>query len=175
MGHLNIEIKARCADPARAREVLRAHASRFVGVDRQIDTYFKCRVGRLKLREGNIERALIHYLREEQAGPKRSEVILYQPGPGDELKQILERALGVLVVVDKRREIHFVENVKLHVDEVVGLGSFVEIEAIEDEAHRDPETLRAQCRYFMDALGVREADLVECSYSDLLLEASRDA
>jgi predicted adenylyl cyclase CyaB len=169
MGHINIEIKARCADLARARRVLGELGARFVGLDHQIDTYFRCSHGRLKLREGNIERALIHYLREDQAGPKCSQVILYQPQPGNELKEILTRALGVLVVVDKRREIYFADNVKLHLDEVAGLGTFVEIEAIEDEAHPGREGLLAQCQAFMAALNVLEEDLLECSYSDMFL------
>lgn len=170
MGHINIEIKARCADLDRARRALESRGARRVGLDHQVDTYFQCRQGRLKLREGNIERALIHYLRPDQAGPKCSEVILYQPQPGEELKQILTRALGVLVVVDKRREIYFTDNVKLHLDLVEGLGSFVEIEAIGDAAHPERDGLLLQCREFMALLEVREADLVERSYSDLLLE-----
>lgn len=175
MEHFLIEIKARCADPDRARRALLDQGARLAGVDRQLDTYFRCASGRLKLREGNIERALIHYLREDQPGPKRSEVLLYEPRPGDDLKQILERALGVLVAVDKRRDIFFAGNVKLHVDEVEGLGSFVEIEAIADDRHPDRATLQAQCREFMAVLGVEENDLIECSYSDLLLRKAEAA
>lgn len=175
MEHFLIEIKARCADPERARHALSEHRARLAGVDRQLDTYFRCPSGRLKLREGTIERALIHYLREDIPGPKRSEVLLYEPHPGDELKLILERALGVLVVVDKRRAIYFAGNVKLHVDEVEGLGSFIEIEAIADEGHPDRATLLAQCREFMALLGVEEQDLIECSYSDLLLRKAEAA
>lgn len=175
MEHFLIEIKARCADPERARRALHDRGARLAGVDHQVDTYYRCAHGRLKLREGNIERALIHYLREDEPGPKRSEVLLYQPHPGDELRQLLERALGVLVVVEKRREIHFAENVKLHVDNVEDLGSFVEIEAIADERHPDRDTLLRQCREFMAVLGIAEEDLITCSYSDLLLQKAEAA
>lgn len=172
MGHIIIEIKARCADLDRARCAIESRGARRVGLDHQVDTYFHCPHGRLKLREGNIERALIHYLRPDQAGPKCSEVILYQPQPGDELKQILARSLGVLVVVDKRREIYFADNLKLHLDLVEGLGSFVEIEAIGDAAHPEREGLLRQCQEFMEILQVQLSDLIERSYSDLLLEPS---
>ncbi|MFH0882876.1 MAG: class IV adenylate cyclase [bacterium] len=170
MEHLNVEIKARCPDPEYVRSVLRQLASDFKGIDRQVDTYFHCTNGRLKLREGNIEQALIHYRRSDRTGPKRSEVTMYDPHPSSELKVLLTRALGVLVVVDKKREIHFVGNVKIHVDEVERLGDFVEIEAIADEEMNTEEKLRAQCKSFMERLGVLPEHLLGRSYSDMLLE-----
>lgn len=166
---VSVEIKARCRDADRVREVLRARNARLAGTDHQIDTYFRVSDGRLKLRQGNIENALIAYRRPDQAGPKTSDVALAPVSNGDDLRVVLERALGVLVAVDKRREIYYVENVKFHIDEVVGLGSFVEIEAC-GAADADREPLLAQCRKYMELFGIREEDLVERSYSDLLLD-----
>lgn len=169
--HLNVEIKARCQQPVRIRQLLLARNARSVGTDHQIDTYLDLPPGkgRLKLREGNIEHNLIHYHRTDQAGPKRSEVTLYRPNPGSELKSILTNTLGILTVVDKRRQIFFIENVKFHIDEVTGLGSFVEIEAIDFDGSIGAEKLHEQCQYFMDLLEIKVEDLVEVSYSDLLL------
>ena len=169
MEHLNVEIKALCPDPDHVRSVLRELSSDFKGVDHQVDTYFNCSNGRLKLREGNIERALIHYQRSNTSGPKRSDVTIYPMESTSELKEVLIRSLGVLVIVDKKREIHFVKNVKIHVDEVEGLGSFVEIEAIADEATNTEEALRKQCELFMDRLSVQPEHLIDRSYSDLLI------
>lgn len=171
MQHLNIEFKARCAGLDRARAVL--HAEQAIGptVDRQIDTYFRVPHGRLKLREGTVERALIHYDRSDDAGPKRSDVTLYPTGPdASALKAALTAALGVRVVVDKTREIYFVGNVKVHLDRVERLGTFVEVEAIADDTHRTEEVLRAQCERFLTAFRIPAADLVAVSYSDLLQE-----
>ena len=70
--------------------------------------------------------------------------------------------------VDKRREIHFLGNVKIHLDEVDGLGTFVEIEAIDDDGTRPLDALRAQCEELMAAFGIRDGDLLAVSYSDLL-------
>ena len=170
MQHLNIEFKARCADLDPVRAALRG-----LGVtgktDRQIDTYFHVPHGRLKLREGSVEQNLIHYHRPNEAGPKRSDVTLYPTGPdASALKAALTAALGVLVTVDKTREIHFVDNVKIHLDRVKGLGTFVEVEAIADAEHASQSTLRAQCERFLDAFGIAEADLIATSYSDLLLD-----
>lgn len=76
MGHLNVEIKARCNDHEVIREYLKARDADFRGVDHQIDTYFHVPHGRLKLREGEIENFLIHYERSDQDGPKQSHVTL---------------------------------------------------------------------------------------------------
>lgn len=168
---LNVEIKARCADHDAVRRVLASMSSRLVGSDHQLDTYFRVPEGRLKLREGSIENSLIHYVRPDQSGPKTSDVLLYRVAPDPSLRQVLERALGILVVVDKQREIHFVDNVKIHLDTVEGLGTFLEIEAIDADGSRTEAQLQEQCEAFMDAFGVQDADLMEVSYSDMLLGA----
>ena len=164
----NVEIKARCTDPARVRSLLEAAGAHFHGIDRQRDTYFPVPNGRLKLREGRIENHLIHYRRPDQAGPKRSDVLLFDTTPDSALKPLLTAALGVRIVVEKRRAIYFIGNVKFHVDAVDGLGAFVEIEAIDRDGSRSEADLLAQCRSFMDALDIAETDLVERSYSDML-------
>lgn len=166
--HQIIEIKARARDLDGPRALLEARGARFVGLDHQVDTYFRVADGRLKLREGDIENALIHYRREDVSGPKHSQVSLYASTPGSTLKGILQGALGVDVVVDKHREIYFLDNVKVHLDRVAGLGTFVEIEAIDDDGTRSLETLRAQCEELLRAFGIAEDDLLAVSYSDLL-------
>jgi len=166
---INIEIKARCSDQDRIRNVLKSRHAEFRGEDHQIDTYFKVQRGRLKLREGNIEKALIYYEREDAQGPKKSEVILYKD-PSPSLKDILAKSMGIFVVVDKQREIYFIENVKFHIDTVQGLGSFVEIEAVDKDGSIEESRLLEQCRYYLAHLAISEEDQVAESYSDLLLK-----
>jgi adenylate cyclase class 2 len=168
--HLNVEIKARCNNASQMRGWLLANGADFKGTDNQTDTYFLVKDGRLKLREGNIEKSLIHYTRPNQAGPKDSHVIMTKVTEGKELKQVLSKALGVLVEVVKQREIYFIDNVKFHLDEVPGLGSFAEIEAIDKDGSIGKAKLLEQCQYYMSALKMEEVDLLEVSYSDLLLE-----
>lgn len=167
-GHINVEVKARCDDLQRVRDVLTRRNARRVGRDRQRDTYFRTRQGRLKLREGEIENALIFYDRSDETGPKRSDVILYHPEPGSTLRTLLVHALGVDVVVEKSRDIFFVDNVKFHIDEVRGLGTFVEIEAIDVDGSIGVESLRRLCRMYLNVLGIAEDMLVAGSYSDML-------
>ncbi len=169
MSHTNIEIKARCPAPDQVRQVLLSAGAECRGIDTQTDTYFQVPDGRLKLRQGNIENALIFYRRPNQTGPRQSDVSLYRTTPDSALAEVLLFALPVLVVVQKQREIYFLENVKFHLDTVEGLGGFVEIEAMDADGSIEIETLRRQCESFMKKLGIRRNDLFDCSYSDLLM------
>ncbi len=168
-----IEIKARCPQAQRVRDYLRSHGADLRGIDHQTDTYFRVPHGRLKLREGRIENALIYYERADQASAKQSNVLLTQTRPDSALKAQLTQALGVLVVVKKQREIAFIDNVKFHIDRVEGLGHFVEIEAIDREATISREQLLNQCQSFQAELGIQPHDLVAESYSDLLLAQAK--
>jgi len=173
MTHVNIEIKAKCGDPQHIRQLLEDSSAKFKGVDHQVDTYFRVPNGRLKLRQGNIENGLIFYNRPNAAGPKRADVSLFRtdtPG-GAQLHETLTGALETLVVVDKQREIYFIDNVKFHIDNVEGLGHFVEIEAIDKDGMLGIEKLRIQCDYFIKLFGITNTDLVNVSYSDLLLKS----
>ncbi|MDB5195024.1 MAG: adenylate cyclase [Parcubacteria group bacterium] len=172
MPHINAEIKARFKDVDTVRAVLKEHGADFKGLDHQIDTYFKIIDGRLKLREGNIENYLIYYKRNENAGLKESEVILYPFEPTSRLKDILIHALEKLVVVDKKREIYFIDNVKFHIDNVEGLGSFIEIEARDTEGSIGLEKLHGQCAEWMKRFTIESKDLVSGSYSDLLMSST---
>jgi len=170
-----VEIKARCRQVQRVREYLRSHGADMRGIDHQTDTYFRVRRGRLKLREGRIENALIYYERADQESAKQSDILLTETPPGSALKAQLTQALGVLVVVKKQREIAFINNVKFHIDNVEGLGHFVEIEAIDRGGALNREQLLAQCQSFQAELGVQPHDLVAESYSDLLLAQAKRA
>jgi predicted adenylyl cyclase CyaB len=85
------------------------------------------------------------------------------------LKKMLSASLGIKVVVKKKREIYFIDNVKFHIDEVPGLGHFVEIEAGNlNSSHKEAE-LREQCNLYMRMLEINPGELLQSSYSDMLL------
>jgi adenylate cyclase class IV len=170
MSQLNIEIKARCNNPKYIRKILQKRDADFKGLDHQIDTYFKVPNGRLKLREGNIEYSLVHYDREDISGPKRSDVIYYHPHKEAPVKELLSKALGKLITVEKKREIYYIYNIKFHIDEVEKLGSFVEIEAIDETSSITAGQLYKQCTEYLKLFEINESDLLENSYSDMLLE-----
>ena len=168
MAYLNVEIKAQSADPGYIRQYLQANA-RFVGKDEQTDTYFNVANGRLKLREGSIENNLIYYERNDEAGPKDSHFNLVKIADSKGLKEVLEKSCGIKTVVKKSREIYYIGNVKFHIDEVPGLGSFVEIEAGNVLVTKTKEELQEQCNFYLKEFGIKEEDLVATSYSDMLL------
>lgn len=169
MNHNIIEIKAKPSNSDQIRQILLENKADFKGKDHQIDTYFKVANGRLKLREGNIENHLIHYHRNNQAGPKLSSVTLFKSDPTSNLKKILVDSIGILTIVDKQREIYFIDNVKFHIDTVKDLGNFVEIEAIGSGSETPESELLKQCQHYMNLLGIKDSDLIAVSYSDLLL------
>lgn len=167
---INSEIKARCNNHARVRDYLVSRGADFKGIDHQIDTYFNVVKGRLKLREGSIENNLIFYERNDDAGPKQAVITLSAIEQGSSIRVVLEKALGTKVVVDKKREIYFIDNVKFHIDTVKKLGTFIEIEAIDWNGKIGAKKLRTQCEYYANELGIAKKDMVKGSYSDLLLQ-----
>ena len=169
MPFLNVEIKAVCKDPAFIRNYLLSNNAEFRGVDEQTDTYFNVIDGRLKLREGNLENNLIFYKRTDKAGPKNSHFHLVKINDAKALKEVLTKSMGVKVVVKKKREIYYINNIKFHIDEVPGLGSFVEIEAGNILADLSEKELREQCEFYLREFGIKQEDLINVSYSDMLL------
>lgn len=167
--HINFEFKARHSNIADAETILQQYHPRFAGEDHQIDTYFNVPNGRLKLREGTIEQALIFYQRSNVAGAKQSDVILYQHKADAALKAALTQSLGIKTVVDKRRKIYFIENIKFHFDAVEGLGTFVEVEAIDKDGSIGLNHLKEQISFYQELLGVKEEDFMAESYSDMVL------
>ena len=170
MATVNFEFKAKASDIIALEQQLQTLNPRFIGQDNQADTYFNVNTGRLKLREGNIENSLIHYDRINTAGAKQSDILLYQHTPDKSLKDILIKTLGIKVVVDKKRKIYFIENVKFHFDIVEGLGTFVEVEAIDSDGSIGVEKLQQQCNHYAALFNIAPSDYIAFSYSDMLLE-----
>jgi len=170
--HINYEFKAICDNIKALEKKLLEQNPHFVGTDHQVDTYFNVPNGRLKLREGTIENSLIHYSRLNTPDAKQSDVSLYHHQPSEKLKQVLLKALGVKIVVDKRRKIYFVDNVKFHFDEVQELGSFIEVEALDIDGSIGIVKLKEQCAFYIQLFGITKEQFIAESYSDLLAKKS---
>lgn len=170
----NLEIKARCADLAAARARAERVATRRIGVDRQVDTYFRTRAGRMKLRRSSLSGGqLVPYLREDGEQARRSDYQVVPVEAPDALEALLARILGVHRVVRKEREIFLYENVRIHLDRVEGLGDFLELEAVFDGSPGGEEAQRGKVAFLMRELGIAEPDLVATSYEGLLGETER--
>jgi predicted adenylyl cyclase CyaB len=172
MPHINFEFKARTNNLDFLIKKLLDLNPKYIGEDNQTDTYFNVAKGRLKLREGNIENALIYYERQNVPNAKQSNVLLYQHQPDPSLKNILGKLHGIKVIVNKVRRIYFIENVKFHFDTIDELGTFVEVEAIDNTGNIGIEKLKEQCSKYAELFEIKSEDYISLSYSDMILERS---
>ncbi|MCG3155222.1 MAG: hypothetical protein DKINENOH_01824 [bacterium] len=180
---INLEFKARWHDRATMMAVLHSLSATFVGVLQQRDTYFNVAAGRLKLREithtmpadapPTAECQLIFYHRPDLPAVKRSDYFLAPVADAGRMKRVLQEALGIRVVVAKRRELYLLPlpggSIRIHLDQVEGLGEFVEVEAVAGDEGQ-VAVAEAEAQRLLQAFGVRAADLISGSYADLLTE-----
>ncbi len=165
----NLEFKARLHDPAFARRLAARLSGGLPEVLEQTDTYFCCLQGRLKLREIAGQPAyLVAYQRTDEAAARLSHYQLVPiPDPAG-LKLALSSTLGVWGEVRKRREVSLFENVRIHVDQLTGLGDYLEFEAVLTSAH-EAARAAAQLELLAQQFAVEPGDLEPRSYSDLVL------
>jgi predicted adenylyl cyclase CyaB len=164
----NLEIKAVDPEPERTLAAALALDVEDRGVLHQRDTYFHAVQGRLKLREAPPALAeLIAYARTDREGPKVSNYRIVPVVDPEGIGQALADALGVRVVVEKARRLLVWRNVRIHLDQVAGLGHFVELEAVAAGVG-GLEAERAKVDELLAALGVDAAQLVASGYADLL-------
>jgi homotetrameric cytidine deaminase len=167
--HRNVELKARDRDPEATLAAALAHGAVDQGVLTQIDTYFAAREGRLKLREEGGAGTLIAYARADEAMARISAYHLVAVPDPAALKSALDDALGTVVVVEKFRRLLLWQDVRIHLDAVEGLGTWLELEAVASadsdlaEEHRKVAELRA-------VLKIDDEDVVATGYAAMLLE-----
>jgi adenylate cyclase, class 2 len=173
----NIELKARLHNLNAARQIAQRVATRYLGIQQQTDTYFYCPQGRLKLREiadyGESPAEppcriaqLISYDRPDNLDAKQSD---YQIVEIDDPRALaLKRQMGIRTVVSKRREIFLHHNVRIHLDEVSDLGTFIEFEAVL-APDLDAIDGHQQVTQLQKEFGIARADLLASSYADMLL------
>jgi adenylate cyclase len=164
----NIEWKARARDPERQRNLAAELADGPPQLLEQTDTFFTSPRGRLKLRQRSADHGeLIFYERPDQAGPKLSSYAVSQTAEAAALREVLAQALGVRGEVRKRRWLFLAGQSRVHLDEVEGLGTFLEVEVVlrPGQSPVEAEQIALELRR---ALDVRDEDLIEGAYLDLL-------
>jgi adenylate cyclase class 2 len=163
----NLEAKFRLIDlgQAEARATALGYTRR--ATLNQRDTFFRVAKGKLKLREENGSAVLIYYHRSESGPLMLSNYEIVPVADPLRTLRILTDALGTIAVVEKVRTLMMRDNVRLHLDRVANLGDFGEIEAV-IAAGDDPERSRAAVDEILAALGVRQADLIDVSYFEML-------
>jgi len=178
----NVELKARCADvEATASRALAAGAMP-TAILHQRDTYFAAPRGRLKLREerrepwpgypgeDDLTAELIHYERADEAVARESAYDLLPVDDPATVRATLDERLGTTVDVLKTRGLLLWRGVRIHLDDVDGLGTFVELEAVVGPAGDEAECARRVAELRV-ALGIEDEDLESAGYAALLTRA----
>ena len=164
----NIEIKARVRDFNEIKTRAEKLSNTPVEIIPQEDIFFNVPQGRLKLRVLAPDRGqLIYYTRPDQEGPKRSDYHIAHTAVPENLKHVLELAYGIRGVVKKTRYLYLVGQTRVHLDDVEGLGHFMELEVVMRDGQGDAEGQEI-AEGLMTSLGVERSDLLDGAYMDLL-------
>jgi adenylate cyclase len=166
----NVEIKARVSTFDSIVEKVEAFADDGPTIIEQEDTFFNCPRGRLKLRKfSESEGELIFYNRPDTLEPKECQYIISPtPSPGS-LRDVLSHSLGIKGLVRKQRTLYLVGQTRIHLDEVEGLGKFIEIEVVLHPEQNTADGVRI-ANDLIEKLGIHVSDLVDRAYIDILLE-----
>ena len=164
----NIEIKARITDFDDFKKRVESISESPPELIMQEDVFFRSAHGRLKLRIFNPERGqLIYYQRPDRTGPKLSQYEISETLEPKEMRTVLEKALGIRGIVRKQRWLYRVGNTRIHLDEVEGLGSFMELEVVLSRGQNKEEGEQTAVE-LMARLGIADQYLIEGAYLDLL-------
>lgn len=166
----NVEFKSELRDLPLAMSVCEKLGARYVGLLEQTDTYYRIADARLKKRETVGEPPeWIFYERPDSSSPKISRFMIYSEA--EALERFGFSPLPVWVVVKKSRELLLLGNVRIHLDMVRDLGTFIELEAMVTRGC-DEEACRAAVARIRSALGPLLGEPISCGYSDMLAESA---
>jgi predicted adenylyl cyclase CyaB len=164
----NVEIKARLRDRQRVEDLVRARADHGPELIIQEDVFFSCEAGRLKLRKFSADRGeLIFYRRLDTEGPTESRFFKAPTGDPDAMAAAMTAALGEIGTVRKRRTLYLVGQTRVHLDEVEGLGDWLELEVVLEPGQSADDGVRI-AEELMATLGIATDDLEARAYVDLL-------
>lgn len=157
-------LKAPVSDLVKLEASLRTLHADFTGIDFQKDTYFKTDLGKLKFRNGTIEKLITHYDRAMHHGVERTTVYRYDLNPSKEQMDELFGNNAVSGTTEKERGIYHLSNVKIHIDILPDGKMFIEIEAIDRENRFSDAELREQCFNVLRKLGIDESLVIRTGY-----------
>lgn len=164
----NIEIKAALNNRARAEAVAVRLSDKGPETICQEDIFFRCHGARLKLRIfGPARGELIRYERSAVADARSSRYLIARTADPETLKEILTKTLGVTGLVKKTRTLYLIGQTRVHLDEVEGLGSFLELEVVLRNGQSEAEG-KAIAQSLMSSFGIDKQQLIAEAYVDLL-------
>ncbi len=166
---INIETKAHLPNLDKVKEIIVAGKGEHIKTMHQIDTYFKVGNGdRLKLRViDNVDAVLVGYKRQNDSDTKQSERKATHISNVDNTKDLCDFMFGRLVEVIKFRELWIIDHTRIHLDQVEGLGTYIELETLAEGI--SVEEAKVEHTELLKHLEINEDDYINVSYSDLLL------
>jgi predicted adenylyl cyclase CyaB len=169
----NIEMKAKLRNRAFVEDVVKSLSDFGPELIFQEDTFFRCDSGRLKLRILGPNRGeLIRYERANEAGPRISRYTIARSEDPQALLEILSSAVGQIGSVKKRRTLYLVGQTRVHLDEVEGLGEFLELEVVLKGGQSESEG-KAIADALLSSLKIPDEDRIPVPYLELLRERHR--
>ena len=134
----------------------------------QEDTFFNYRKGRLKLRKfSDSDGELIYYDRENNSEPTECNYTIVKTSEPDAIGKVLGESLGVRGVIRKRRTLYTTGQTRIHLDDVDGLGKFIELEVVLSPEQSVSDG-RSVINSLMEKLGISKSDLIDCAYIDMI-------
>jgi predicted adenylyl cyclase CyaB len=164
----NIEIKAHVRDWHRKLDLAEQLAGQSPELIYQEDVFFGVAKGRLKLRIlAEDAGELIYYERASGSGPRPSRYTVSPTSTPSCLQSVLGEALGVRGIVKKERRLFRVGQTRIHLDDVVDIGRFVELEVVLVDGQNQADGIQVALE-LMSRLEIDKADLVDRAYIDLI-------
>jgi len=162
----NLEIKLKLDNFESVRNIMKDY---YIDLLTQKDTYFQVSNGRLKLREENTGTYFIRYYRVNSGSEKISNYHFYPIKNKIEFDNVFGGSMNIEVIVDKTRELYIYENARIHLDTVLNLGTFLEIEVVIktiEEENKSKELFQK----LMDMMNINNNQVIECGYRELLIK-----
>lgn len=164
----NVEIKARVHDFEAFRQRVESMSDTPVEIIEQLDTFYITPRGRLKLRVLAPDRCeLIQYTRADDSTAKTSTYDIVRSNNPASFSRILESALPIRGVVTKTRHLYLIGPTRIHLDEVEGLGTFMELEVVLSKGQTSAYGVEI-AKDLMSKLRIQTEDLISGAYIDLL-------
>ncbi|WP_196885096.1 hypothetical protein [Aureivirga sp. CE67] len=165
LNYKDFTVKAKISSLSEIEEKLKYLKAEYKGEDFQKDQYFQGDSGKLKLRLGNIENVIAHYQRIKEQDSEKTIVYRYDKNPSKEqIKELFEKHKK-LAIIEKRRKIYILKNIKIHLDLLPNEEKYLEIEAMDFQNKFTNEELKRQCHQLLEELEIPKTNLIETGYS----------
>ncbi len=165
----NLELKLKLKSHDSIKKILKNVKADYQGVLNQKDVYYKNKQSLLKLRIENGKECLIKYNRDEKGKKRWSDfdILYFEQG---NVEKFLSELFKITAVVEKKRLLYKILNTRIHLDNVKGLGYFLELETLVFNNKKDAQNRFEKVK---ELLNLDTKNQIRKSYKDLILEKNK--